>query len=220
MTKDMKKETTEDLIGQLCGDLEKTCPRCPYRSISVWLLLSVAYIVGVVLYSGLSIDIGTYITKASFIFEMSMAVVILATSALASSWLNFPDCIGRGWMKVIATTLFASFFLWVVASGIEEKVVDGADIWSNFFLSSCSRGLIIEFSPLLALIYLSSRGNTTQPYWSLAMNIMAVSALGWIGLRLTCSMYDSMTYGFMHYMLPFAILGAGLGFFARKLFKW
>ena len=79
---------------------------------------------------------------------------------------------------------------------------------------------MVEFIPFLALIYLSAKGHTTQPYWSMTMNVMAVSALGWIGLRLTCSMYDSMTYGFIHYLLPFAILGAAVGFFARKLFKW
>lgn len=218
-----KDETlnTDDLIKSLCGDLSDTSkPRCPYRRISVWLLLSALYIVGVMLYSGITIDFESYMFRASFIFEMTMAIAILVTSALASSWLSFPDCIQRDWMKIIATTLFGSFLIWIIASGIEESFVEGIDIGSNFFIGSCSKGLAVEFFPFVALIYLSARGNTTQPYWSMAMNIMAVSALGWIGLRMTCSMYDSMTYGFIHYMLPFAILGAGIGFFSRKLFKW
>lgn len=218
MTKDNKN--TDDLINQLCGDLDSAKPRCPYRRVSVWLLLSIAYIVGVILFSGVGVDLDNYMTKAPFIFEMTMVVAILITSALASSWLSFPDCIQRDWMKIIATTLFASFLAWVVANGIEEGTEDGMNIGSSFFIGSCSKGLAVEFVPFIALIYLSAKGHTTQPYWSMAMNIMAVSALGWIGLRLTCSMYDSMTYGFIHYMLPFAILGAGIGFFSRKIFKW
>lgn len=206
---------TDDLIGKLCEDLEPTSPRCPYRRVSCWLLFSIAYIVGVIFYYGLKVDIQEYMMKASFIFEMTMAFAILISAALASSWLSFPDCIQRDWMKIIATTLFGSFMIWVIANGIEE----GIDM-SLFAMPSCSKGILVELFPFLALVYLSAKGNTTQPYWSMAMNVMAVSAIGWIGLRLTCSMYDSMTYGFIHYMLPFAVLGAGVGFFARKIFKW
>lgn len=220
MSTNTDSKKTEDLISQLCGDLEATGTRCPYRRILVWVILSMLYIAGVIIYSGVSLDLSDYQTKASFIFEMAMAFAIFVSAALASSWLSFPDCIQRDWMKIIATTLFGSFLIWIVANGIEEAVNDGVSIGQNFFISSCSRGLAVEFIPFIALIYLSAKGNTTQPYWSMTMNIMAVSALGWIGLRLTCSMYDSMTYGFIHYLLPFAILGAGIGFFSRKLFKW
>lgn len=214
----MSKETknTEDLIGQLCSDLEPTSPRCPYRRILLWLVLSVAYIVGVVAYLGPKVDIMEHLTNASFLFEMMMAMAIFISSALASSWLSFPDCLQRNWMKIISVTLFGAFTLWILANAIEE----GMDFFSHFYLKSCSRSLIVEALPFAALVYMTARGNTTQPYWSMAMNVMAVSSLGWIGLRITCSMYDSMTYGFIHYMLPVAILGAGVGFFARKLFKW
>jgi len=114
-------------------------------------------------------------------------------------------------MKVIATTLFAIFVLWIFANGVEEGIREGVNLSESFFISSCSRGLFVEIIPFVAL---------TQPYWSMTMNIMAVSALGWIGLRLTCPMYENMTYGFMHYLLPFCILGAAIGFFSRKIFKW
>lgn len=219
MSNKPETENTDDLINKLCGDLEATSPRSPYRRISIWLILSVAYIIGVILYSGVAIDLSGYIIKASFIFEMTMVVCILITAALASSWLSFPDGLQRDWMKIIATTLFSSFLIWIIANGIEEGFKEGRNM-SFAFIGSCSKGLAVEFIPFIALIYLSARGHTTQPYWSMTMNIMAVSALGWIGLRLTCAMYDSMTYGFIHYLLPFAILGAGVGFFSRKLFKW
>ncbi len=217
MSNNQDNNKTEDLIGQLCGDLSATSPRCPYRRVAVWLVLSVAYIVGVVYYLGLKVDLAEHFTNAAFLFEMSMATAILISAALASSWLSFPDCIQRDWMKTVTVTLFGSFLLWIVANGIEEG---GFDFSSSFFMSSCSRGILIESIPFIALIIMTARGNTTQPYWSMAMNVMAVSALGWIGLRVTCSMYDSMTYGFIHYLLPFSILGVAFGFFARKIFKW
>ena len=214
---DKDSQNTDDLINQLCGDLETAKPRGPYGRISVWLLLSSIYILGVIAYLGVKVDLSDHFTKAPFLFEMGIAVAILISSAIASSWLSFPDGMQRDWMKTIAVTLFGSFLLWIVANGIEEG---GFSFSSSFFFSSCSRGLFVESIPFIALVIMTVKGNTTQPYWSMAMNVMAVSALGWIGLRLTCSMYDSMTYGFVHYMLPFSILGVGFGFFARKIFKW
>ncbi len=211
------EKNTDDLIGHLCGDLKPMSPRCPYRRISIWLILSVGYIVGVIYYLGLQVNLLDYLTRATFIFEMGMAIAILISAALASSWLSFPDCIQRDWMKTITVTLFSVFLFWILASGIEEG---GMSVRSNFFLSSCSRGIVVEAIPFIALIFMTMKGNTTQPYWSMAMSVMAVSSLGWIGLRLTCPMYESMTYGFINYLLPFCILGVVLGLFARKLFKW
>lgn len=209
-------ENTEYLINKLCSDLKPTSPRSPYRRILIWLVLSALYIVGIISYLGPKVNIEEHLKDASFLFEMGIAGAILISSAIASSWLSFPDCIQREWMKTIATTLFSVFLFWIGVNAVEE----GIGSFAAFYVPSCSRGLAIETLPFIALIFLTVKGRTTQPYWSMAMNIMAVSALGWIGLRLTCAMYDSMIYGFIHYLLPFSILGVGVGFFARKLFKW
>ncbi len=213
----VKLKNTDDLIGQLCGDLKPSKPRSPYRSISIWLILSIAYIVGVMLYSGITVDLADKLNEAAFLFEMGMAVAILISAAIASSFLSFPDCVQRDWTKTVSVTLFGGFLFWILVNAIEER---GLDIPTSFFMASCSRGLLVEAIPFVALILMTVRGNTTQPYWAMTMNVMAVSALGWIGLRTTCAMYDSMTYGFMHYLLPFSILGVAFGFFARKIFKW
>lgn len=210
-----EEKNTDNLINQLCGDLEPVAPRCPYRQALVWLVLSVIYIAFVIFYYGINVDLETKMLTASFIFEMSMALAILVSSALASSWLSFPDGIQRPWLKATSLTLFGSFLLWIVASMIEEGGITG-----DMFISSCSRALLVDSLPFIALVIMTARGKTTQPYWSMTMNVMAVSALGWIGLRLTCSMYDSMSYGLMHYLLPFSILGVAVGFFSRKIFKW
>jgi len=213
----VKLKNTDDLIGQLCGDLKPSKPRSPYLSISIWLVLSIAYIVGVMLYSGITVDLADKLNEAAFLFEMGMAVAILISAAIASSFLSFPDCVQRDWTKTVSVTLFGAFLFWILVNAIEER---GLDIPTSFFMASCSRGLLVEAIPFVALILMTVRGNTTQPYWAMTMNVMAVSALGWIGLRTTCAMYDSMTYGFMHYLLPFSILGVAFGFFARKIFKW
>ncbi|MEM6811975.1 MAG: NrsF family protein [Pseudomonadota bacterium] len=214
------KKDIDDLIKGLCDNLEPVKACCPYRQISVWAIFSILYIVGVVMYSGVAIDLSDYMSRASFMFEMGLVIAMFVTSALASSFLNFPDSVQRDWMKIIATTLFSVFILWIVANGMEEAIREGYDFSSAFLLPSCSRGLIVEIVPFLALVFLGARGHTTQPYWSMAMNIIAVSAIGWIGLRISCQMYDNMTYGFLHYLLPFCILGAAIGFFSRRIFKW
>jgi hypothetical protein len=216
MSADMKKDSTEDLIGQLCGELKETCPRCPYRRISAWVLGSILYLVSIIAYVGLRPDIADRLVDGVFLFEMGIMASILFVSALASSWLSFPDCIQRSWIKVVAVTLFYSFTLWVIAHSLEE----GMGLIDSMHLGHCAtEGMLMEGLPIIALIVMTMRGNTTQPYWSMAMNVLAVSSLGWIGLRLTCPM-DEMGHSFFNHLLPIAIVGSGLGFFARKLFKW
>lgn len=205
----------DDLIGKLSNELEPVKRRCPYRNIAIWLAFSVAYIVGVILYYGPKVDLSAYMTNSDFLFEMAMASAILISSAITSSFLSFPDGVQRGWMKGVSLTLFGVFLVWILTHSIEE----GMEI-AIFTLGSCYKGIFIEAIPFIALIIMTARGHSTQPYWLMMMNVFAVSAIGWIGLRLTCSMYDSMIYGFIHYLLPFAVLGAGIGFFARKIFKW
>ncbi len=212
-TKDIK---TDDLINQLCGDLTPTPARDPYARMGVWLLFSILYLVGVVLYLGVRMDIHERLMDSIFLFETLLAGIILLSASLASSWLSFPDCIQRHWMKAIPISLFGSFLLWVIARSIEE----GMGLTSTLHIGHCAHeGILMEAVPIVALVIITMRGNTTQPYWSMAMNILAVSALGWIGLRLTCPM-DEMGHSFINHLLPFAIVGAGFGFFARRLFKW
>jgi len=52
-----KTEKTDDLINSLCGDLEPQKVSSPYRHIFVWALLSIIYIIGIVLYLELAVDL-------------------------------------------------------------------------------------------------------------------------------------------------------------------
>ena len=205
---------TDNLIDKLSAELKPCKPTCPYRYISLWGVLSLVYIVGVILYYGPAIDLGEKITDSAFLFEMTIAFGIFVFGALASSFLSFPDEMQYSWARTVATTLFVVFMTWILANIIEE----GPSL--SFFAGSCYKGIFVEALPFIALIYLTMKGHSTQPYWLMTMNIFAVTALGWIGLRITCAMYDSMLYSFTHYLLPFGILSVALGLFARKLFKW
>ncbi len=210
-------EKTEELINKLCNDLEPTSPRCPYRRVSVWLMLSLVYLGVVVQYVGLRMDIADKFSEPIFFFEFGMITALLLTSSLASSWLSFPDCIQRDWMKIVPLTLFATFILWIVSQMIGEQ---GRGFQDVLHIGHCAKeGLFMEAVPIIALIVITMKGHTTQPYWSMAMNVLAVSALGWLGLRLTCSMSD-MGHMLVNHILPFAIVSGALALFARKLFKW
>lgn len=216
MSNNAKNNSTDDLINQLSDDLKAVTPRSPYKRMAIWLVLSIAYLVGVVAYLGVRMDIADRLTDSIFLFETLLATAILLSASIASSWLNFPDSLQRPWIKIVPLTLFGVFSLWVVVRGIEEGMV----FISTLHMAHCSEeGAFMEVAPIIALVIITMRGNTTQPYWSMAMNVLAVSALGWIGLRLTCPM-DQMGHSFINHLLPFAIVGAGLGFFARKLFRW
>jgi len=210
-----EKDHTNDIIEQLSEGLEPVKRRCPYKNIVIWLVFSAAYITGLIWFLGPKIDIDDYIKDASFLFEMGLVTALFMSSAVASSFLSFPDGLQRGWIKSATLSIFGIFLLWITANTIEE----GIDL-SMISMGSCSRGVLVEGIPFVFLIFMTMRGHSTQPYWLMTMNVLAATAIGWIGLRLTCSMYDSMVYGFLHYLLPFMILGAAIGFFARKIFKW
>jgi len=205
----------DDLIGKLSNELEPVKRRCPYRNFVIWAAAFIFYIVGVIYYYGPKIDLMESIKTTSFIFEMSLAFSIFVFGALASSFLSFPDAVHNQWSKHVTLTLFIVLLVWIFANIAEE----GFDS-SMFYAQSCYKGVFVEGLPFVALILLTMRGHSTQPYWLMAMNIFAVTAIGWIALRVTCAMYESMLYSFTHYLLPFAILSVAVGFFARKIFKW
>lgn len=215
MGKDSSDVNVDNIIGDLCDDLSPVKKRCPYRNIAIWGVLALAYIVGIILYYGPSIDLSEKVTNASFIFEVTMALAIFGFGALSASFLSFPDEMQLSWVRHVTVTLFAVFMLWIFANIVEE----GFNL-SAFTLGSCYRGIFVEALPFAALIFLTIRGHSTKPYWLMAMHVFAVSAIGWIGLRITCAMYDSMVYSFIHYLLPFIALSVVIGFFSRKIFKW
>lgn len=208
-------DNVNDLIGKLSDDLQPVKRRSPYLSALLWGSIALIYIVGVIIYYGLTVNLSESLQTASFLFEMSLSLMIFIFAALGSSFLSYPDGMQNTWVKNTALCLFLVFIGWIMANVIEE----GFDR-SIFYAQSCYKGIFVESLPFVALILLTMRGHSTQPYWLMAMNIFAVTAIGWIALRVTCAMHESMLYSFTHYFLPFAVLSVAVGVFARKIFKW
>ncbi len=209
-------KNTDDLIGQLCDGLDKKCGDfCVIRKILPWAIISIVYAVIVSFYSGLRYDFADVMHEQNFLFEVGLAFTIFAASALSSAYLTVPDQGQQKWIKIVPLTLVGVFLLW----SIIRVYIEGFYMPSFTGLHCAERGAYIELLPILAIVILSTRGHTTQPYWLISMNVLSVMALGWIGLRLTCSM-DGMDHSYIFHLLPFGVAGAVLAFFARKLFKW
>ena len=214
MTKETKN--TDDLINSLCDGLEPKKACCPYSRILLWAVFSVGYLLITFWYFGLRGDLAERLSDGNFIFEMALASMLLLSSAMVSSWLSFPDCHQKNSFKAVPVTLFATFIIWIVS----HMFTSGMGVLSMMKLGHCATdGLYIEIIPFIAIVFLTIKGRTTAPYWSIFMNVLAVAAMGWISLRLTCSM-DNMGHSFLNHLLPFSIIGAATAVFARKIFKW
>lgn len=210
------KTDMDDLIGSLSEELTPVKPASPYGTLALWFLLSSGFLVAFVSYLGLRHDFFIRLTDSIFLFELGSGLALLFSSALTSSYLNFPDGYQKDWMKGVPLSIFGMLLLWIAVRSIEE----GASFMKTTALNHCAEeGLLLQIIPAAAIMFLTMRGHTTKPYWSMFMNVLAISALGWIGLRLTCTM-DVMGHTLMNHVMPFVVIGAGLGFFAKKLFKW
>lgn len=209
---------TDELINRLLND-EVTQPQRvfhPMRNIIPWIALIVLYLGINIFYHGVRHDLNDQMMKTDFIFDMGLALSIFFSGAIASSWLSLPDEGQKGWIKTIPTTLFAVLLFWIITRSIEE----GTNPFKHLNIGHCATdGIIMNIIPIAFLIYITMRGFTTKPYWSMAVNVIAVTALGWVGLKLVCSM-DVMDHVIINHFLPFAFFAAILALFTRRLFKW
>ena len=218
-----KSKTADDLIGQLCNDLDTTgaaskkCGTfCAFRHIAPWIIICFAYALIAIKYWGLRHDFDEVMYNPIFVFDMGLAFAIFIVAAIASSYFTLPDQGQKTWIKTIPMTLVSVFLFW----SLTKAHAQGFDWPSIQYGVRCvEKGMYMEILPIISIMALCTRGHTTQPYWLISMNVLAVVAIGWIILRLTCSI-DDAAHNFIYQILPFAIIGAGLGFFARKLFRW
>jgi hypothetical protein len=210
------KKNTDVLIKNLSEDLKPCGYKAPMTAFVAWIVFALAYLIAAIAFFGLRPDFSEILTDSAFSFETMMAFAIFITAAKASAYLRYPDICQKEWVKTIPSTLFGAFLIWALARSVEEGISPAA----TFAVGRCAtEGLWLEIIPFLTLIYLTARAWSTQPYWAIFMNVLCVSALGWLGLHLTCSM-DDMGHFLMNHFLPFAVLGAAIGMFARRIFKW
>jgi len=211
-------ENQNNLINNLCDDLK---PQKSYCSFTFWMggiVAAILYITAVIAILGLRYDFIDQLGNAAFITELLAVITLFLLASYSASLLNCPDGKQRPVIKFITVFIAVAFISYILLKAIlgANSLFHWPDLWSHH----CSHNsLIIDLIPFVALIILTARGCTTRPYWSIAMNILAVSALGWGTMRITCPM-DTIGHSMITHFLPFAIIGIIIGFFAKKLFRW
>jgi hypothetical protein len=212
----MTKQDMDKLIGDLCAGLTP-CKRLPHPALRVllYLALTVAYIVMTVSMYGIRHDWAEKFHDVYFIFESTLALAIWLSSMLAAAWLCIPDMRGQNWMKVVPVTLAVVMLFWTFLRGTMEGINLFPVHWGHCFKDGCLMGAV----PLVLIVLMSRKGATCSPYWMAAMNALAVTMAGWIGLRMTCPMND-MGQGFIYHFIPYMAIGVVVGLLARRLFRW
>ncbi len=210
-------DNTDKLITELCGDLKPVCCMChPLKRAARWLLVSSVYIALVVLALGMRDDIAAKFSDTSFLIENGLMALIGVSAAFASAWLCVPDMRGARWMKFLPLIGMAAFVGWEVFRSMGEGVhMPHLHYWDHCFGSAA----LIGFVPMAALMFTSRGGATTQPLLMALMNVIAVGALGYIGLRFVCAS-DTIGHAAVYHLVPFMALGIITGLTARRLYRW
>ncbi len=212
----MSDQSTETLIDNLTEELSPM-RRLVHPSLRAlpWVALAMAYVAGVVNYLGLRPDLFAQFENSTFLFETGLMFFITLTAVLASAFLCVPDMRGRKWLVSVPSTLFLAFLLWTITRSFTEGIHMPAIHWDHCFQDRALMG----FVPAVAIMFLGTRGATTRPRMMALMNILAVGALGYIGLRFTCSL-DTVGHAALYHLFPFIVFGSALGFAARRIYRW
>lgn len=187
----------------------------PILYISPWVIVALAYLTGVIHFLGLRMDWVQRLQEAPFLFEMLLSLLISVSAAYTAGWLAIPDMRERQWLLAVPVSLFAVFMLWIGCLLAAEGFTMPKISWHHCF----SDALLMGFVPVATLSLLVRRGATTRPGWMAFMCILAVGALGWMALRLTCGSVDT-GHTLVFHFLPFVLAAALLGALARRLYRW
>ena len=205
-----------ELINSLSEHADENKPlRAPIWRALFYFVLTAAYIVGTMIYSGLRHDWAEVMRETGFVFEMAMSLLIWISAIIAAAWLCVPDMRGQNWLKTVPYTLISVFTLWVIIRGYTE----GTHFQPFHFEHCVEHGLLVASIPLILVIFMARQGATTQPYHMAVMNGLVIASIGWLTLRLSCSM-DDVGHGLFFHFLPLFVCGVIVGVFARKLFRW
>jgi hypothetical protein len=212
----MTQPAHDSLIDTLTQDLKPVKPMMhPALRGIAWALIAGLYTAVVIYMLGLRPDMAQQMRNPSFLFE-NIAVFLAGLGAtFAAAWLCVPDMRGQKWLASLPLTLLGAFLLWTVARSVGEGLNLQHMHWSHCLESSVFFG----FLPAAAIVFMTRRGATTMPYLTAAMSILAVTAFGYVGLRLIC-INDTVGHVMVYHVAPFAVFGIILGLLARRLYRW
>ena len=207
----------DDLIGNLTDELSPVKPMAhPLVRLMPMLAVALAYIGFISYQVGLRNDISSISDNMYFVWEVGLGGLIAFFAAMTSAFLCVPDMRGQKWLIPVSLTLFGVLLAWTMMRGMTEGFsAEHAYYWSDCFYD----GAIMGFVPTIVVVLFSLRGKTTRPVTMAAMNVLAITGLGYIGLRFTCAM-DHVEHAFLFHLVPFAVLAFLIGVLAQRLYKW
>ena len=206
----------DDLINGLAEDLKPVkCLRHPLWRITPWIIGAIIYTACSIYFIGLRHDFATALKNPIFLFEVILMIYIGVTAAISSAYLSVPDMCQKKWLIASNITAIAAFMLWCAL----QWVTDGMYIPPIDMGHCMGEGAFIAIIPIALLIFMMKQGMTTHPYLMASMNIIAITALGYVTLRCTCAA-DSLAHATISHLIPYILIGAALGIAARKIYKW
>lgn len=211
------QETTKQLISRLCNEhSEVKCLGCPYKRAVTMILIVFIYNAVMVLLDTMRGDMNQIMTSTTFLFEISLSLLISITTFIAISLMMIPDMAGKKWFLTIPMTLLGVFLMWMGTSFFDQGHIQ-EHVFPN---SGCFKdGILYALLPIAIVIWKLKNGATTHSSWTIFLSIISVTFVGWISLRLVCQL-DTPSHIFINHFLPFVAVGAATGLFARKYFSW
>lgn len=212
----MTKKTPEELIKDLCEDLEPQQPlKHPLIRMLPWLLATPAITLLIAYVIGMRADwMEMMLSDSRFQLEMALATGVALSSGAVLGWVNLPDMRQQSWVISIPLVFLVAFFSYVGYMLYIEGTVGMNFQWRYFY-----DALLLSIIPMVLVITLIRKGCPSCHRISALFATMAVGAFSWIGLRLTCPI-DYAGHNFIIQFAPFVVLGLLAGVFSAKLFKW
>lgn len=207
-------------IDRLINDLSeegvtKASLYSPVMRFGLWAVLTGLYHAMALFIEPLRYDMHVLMVDPVTILELSLGLAVFGFSALAATHLCIPDMAQRNWLFWASIASGTALFIVNLARGFMTGFGWNLIHWDHCITSAITFGLV----PALFLVFLTQKGATTRPYRMVFMNLFSVCGLGYVALRVTCSV-DVVAHSFFAHLLPFAIFGVALFSIARRLYKW
>lgn len=213
-----ENSTIDSIIEGLTNDLKPVTPlRHPVWRGMVWLVFVALYYSVFVALTDFDLNIDETGHHPEFMYELISLSVLGVSASLASFYLCLPDVKERLWIVAIPLVLLANFIVWLGIMGMGDIFSSShQDMeWSHCF----EGGLYLAGIPAAIMIMMARKGTTTHPVLLGGMNMLSVASLSSIVLRLCCS-ETSLAHISVFHVLPFLLLGAFVGLFARRIYRW
>ena len=212
----MSELNLDKFIDGLSEGLEPVKPLAhPVLRVLPFFALAIGYVALLVYFVGLRGDINERFMDPSWMIETFMMGFVALSAGIASSYLAVPDMRGSQWVIAPPLTALLMFVAWTIFRVIAE----GTEMPTMHLDHCMGEGLFMAAIPMTMLVFLIRRGATTHPRLTTFMNLLAACALGYIGLRFTCTM-DTVTHVTVSHLVPYITIGALLSLGAKKLYKW